>query len=132
LKVGFKACEDYKWSSYREYLGEEGQGLSSTGFVLDVLGGNKEFVLFHSADADCTLEEPWNAGHCVLATDDEAIAVAREALGAVSPYDLRSLDREERLHALLKLREAGLSFRQISRITGISKSTVEYSLKKAK
>jgi len=42
------ACGGYEWSSYSEYMGR--QHLTSTRFVIGILGGLKSFIGFHEKD----------------------------------------------------------------------------------
>jgi hypothetical protein len=45
----------------------------------------------------------------------------RSALGATSPYELKSLGKAERDAYIARLRQAGLSVRQKERATGIGR-----------
>ena len=56
-------------------------------------------------------------------TDAEAIRMIKEACGVDS--NIAGMDITKRNQYIKKLRELGLSIRQISRVTGISKGSIE-------
>ena len=58
-------------------------------------------------------------------TDREAKETILKLSGCKDATEFQTLDLPERDHYLNKLREAGLSIRQISRLTGVSKGIVE-------
>ena len=112
----------YPWSSYAEYaFGTTGP--CDTAFMLGMLDGPQGFVELH--DAELPGEDALRHGttRCHLSSD-EASETVREVLGAVSPYDLKSLDKKTRNHYLARLRAAGLSVRQIERATGIGRGII--------
>jgi len=114
--------QDYSHSSYRDYLGSGSAHFTDTSFVLSIIG-QEEFILFHAqmGSERCldTIERR------VLLTDEQARAVILELLECKSAVDLQKLDRGARNEALKKLRAQGISIRQLSRLTGISKSVIE-------
>ena len=125
VKAGVSATCDYPWSSYREYVGLEGAvGLGvSTDMALGMLGGERGLREFHSAldygAACCDVGRGRR-----LVNDSEAQAVAGAVLGGVGPGAVAGLGREARDEALRKLRAAGLSVRQVERLTGVSRGVV--------
>ncbi len=62
--------------------------------------------------------------HRIRLTDAEARNIAGDVLGGVDPTTLRQTERSEREAALVRLKDAGLSVRQIQRITGLSLGTI--------
>lgn len=56
--------------------------------------------------------------------DEDALAVAREALPSIDPALLKALPCPERDAFLLRLRRAHLTVKQIARITGIGATSV--------
>lgn len=121
-RAGICRAEEYPWSSYAEYAGGA-TILARTGTVLDMLGGSEGFVDF-SAGADY-LGYAERLGARV--SDDEALAVAREALGDVEPSALKAMGRAERDRLLQLMRDAGLTIRQVERLTGIGRSTISHA-----
>ena len=59
--------------------------------------------------------------------EDEALAVARETLGDVEPSALKAMGRAERDRLLQLMRDAGLTIRQVERLTGIGRSTISHA-----
>ena len=57
--------------------------------------------------------------------DTRALKVIRKQLKAKNRTAVRDMDREERNEALMKLKKAGLSVRQIERLKGIGRGTVQ-------
>ena len=112
---------DYRWSSYREYLG--GPLFVSTGLVLRMFGSSEAFVRVHSyADfsANCLDVERLEKAM----TDDEAREIAESIVGEGQLLKLGSLPKRERDGYLRALRAAGLSIRRIERLTGIGRGIV--------
>lgn len=108
------------WSSYRDYLGHKGPIVVDTAFVLALFGGRDSFRVFH----ECESEEYAIMLPRHRLTDAEALSVAKKILGDVGPYGLKALDAQSRDAFLVKLRRAGLSARQISRITAIGTNII--------
>ena len=113
---------DYRWSSYREYCGRAVHVVP--GLVLGVFGGISQFQTFHSA-------EHGDEGCLDMAGlpkrgigDEDARRMADELLGQGAAASLRRRSRAERDEGLSSLKAAGLSARQIQRLTGISLGTI--------
>lgn len=117
-KANIAAVDRYRWSSYQEYL--TGGGIVSSELILDMVGGPKGFrELF---------QDERYAYYYVRASrrvaDDEALSAARCALEGRQPSDIKALCRGDRDEALRRLRETGLTVKQIERLTGIGKSSI--------
>lgn len=117
-KANVAEVDRYRWSSYQEYL--TGGGIVSRELILDMVGGPKGFrELF---------QDERYAYYYVRASrrvaDDEALSAARCALEGRQPSDVKALCREDRDEALRRLRETGLTVKQIERLTGIGKSSI--------
>ena len=111
---------DYPWSSYSDYL--ESSGLTSTGMILDMLGGRTAFESFHAHSGKGDFIDD---AELPLAADGETVAAAaREALKGVDPRFVKSFEKPKRDRCLSSLRSNGLTVKQISLITGISQPTV--------
>ncbi len=113
---------DNEWSSYREYVGAAALRLCDTGFALGVLGGRDAFVALHQREGD---DVEYKTGEPRSRLNDErAICAAREVLGGMDPLALKSLGKADRNAQLARLRAAGLSARQVARLTGIGENIV--------
>jgi len=125
LEAGIvKRIEDYRWSSYREYL-DKRQALTDTGFVLEYFSPKpsialEEFKAFHS--------EYKNSGYAfsegMKKSEEDVRKEIMAMLGGMEPNAICGLPKQERNAILVSLRKRGLTIRQIERATGISKSVV--------
>lgn len=127
-KAGIAKQSDYRWSSYAEYTArKQPRAICSTSLVLGLLGGADNFVSFHethSAEASCMdVDGPRSATRAM--PDKDALEIAQHVLGGRSPSELKSLDREERNRLLALLLAEKLSIRQIERMTGIGRGTIQ-------
>ena len=116
--AGVCKAPEYPWSSYREYLGAD--GITDCDLVLgmlDVAGGFEEFC----ATRDDSGHSPRFSGRVERG---EELRIAHEVLGAVEPSSVKGLGRARRDDALVRLRAAGLTLKQVSRLTGISERTI--------
>lgn len=125
LKAGIvKDIKDYKWSSYREYMGKN--RITDTDFVLDLIGDDREkaismFEEFHreESSADCLdIEESRKI------KDSEAAVIIKGLCNISHCIDLQKMNTIERDKYLGILKDEGLSTRQIARLTGISRSLI--------
>jgi len=110
----------YKWSSYCDFL--DGTGFVDIAFVLEAFGGLDQFVSFHEGMEVERLSRP-NMPRSRM-SDDEARGVAKRLLGELSPTMLGGCAKSERDAAIARLRSAGLSVRQIERLTGIGRGII--------
>jgi len=112
--------EGYRWSSYNEYI--SGGRLVDVGFVLDMTG-IEEFVRYNNAaSADAFLE---NTAKSHRLTDGDAKVLMREVCNCDTVEAFLGFDEDVRKTYIKRLREAGISIRQLSRLTGISKGIIE-------
>ena len=120
-----KTC-NYKWSSYRGYL--KGAAVTDTAFALDVFDGIESFISFHRSwdDKKYTFIDIDNepGPQAKIPTDERAIEVGAALLGAEWRETLVGLPKPERDVSLRKLKEAGLTVRQIERLTGIGRNII--------
>lgn len=111
---------DYEWNSYRKY-NLEGSYID-THIFYELLGDWDDYNAFLWADNDdiCMDIDP------VMRYDDEwAKSVIREELGLESGVLIQNMPREHRDAVLRLLKQKGLSLRQIERLTGINRRTVQ-------
>ena len=122
--AGIANTESYRWSSFKEYIGTG--GLCLTDFPLSLFGSIDAFAAFHkdwNNDAGCLdVDALRNATRPM--SDEDAIEYAQSAVGGIRLAEIKTLEVEERNACLRRLRQAGLSIRQIERLTGIGRGTV--------
>lgn len=111
-----KHISDYAYSSYAEYLG--GNNLVDTAYILDIWPLD-EFIALNDAIVEtCCLDITENAA--IHLTDEHARTLMQKISKCESAAQFQSLDTSTRDKYLKKLREKGVSIRQLSRLTGIS------------
>lgn len=127
-QAGMCSYASYRWSSYGEYAGEP--RLCETGFVLDAFGSLDEFALFHrSRESERCLDIDMVRSASRSMPDAQAIVAASEALGKIGTGigldQVKVLGKAERNAALRALKRAGLSIKQIERMTGVNRGAVQ-------
>lgn len=131
-KDGLCKMELYAWSSYREYLGDE--GIANTKFILEMLEKNedealKKFVLFSKE-----VETEFSDGELESdkLNDEEAIENIKRIAKLEDLQKIQLLDKKEQEQCILKISEInGISVQQIARILGINKKRI-YRIRKNK
>lgn len=117
-KAGIASVGDYRWSSYGDYLRES--GITDTSRVLSMVGGREGFLRF-CADGRFGSYYP----RVSKRVPDEDVARAAEcALDGMELCHVRELSRDRRDDALRTLRAAGITVKQIERLTGIGHNTI--------
>lgn len=109
--------EEYKFSSYREYL--HGKGLTDTTFSLELLG-RSEWLKLHQIKSNYDFDV---TGRKNISEEE----IRRRIMGYTSgrqPHEIASWPKAERDFLIHQLKEEGLSIRQIERATGVSRGIV--------
>lgn len=118
----------------QECVGARNDGLIDRDTVLAPFGGMHEFVRFHRARGEkehhLDIREE-HRGRPKL-TESEALDVAEEVLGSSRVVSLKAEPKTERDDGIRELREAGLSARQIMRLTSISLGAISRTFSGAK
>ncbi len=119
-KAGICPASEYRWSSYKAFFREKTS--LDLGFVKDRFRTDEAYRDFIGEENEdvCMEDRPDESS-----ADMKALAVIRGCLGVRSGSELQKMGKKERDEALRKLKEEGLSTRQIERLTGISKNTVQ-------
>lgn len=123
VKAGLvKKLGEYPYSSYNCYMESEGDSLVDIDFALDMMS-REQLEEFHSEASEDTYldirERPFRL------TDEQAKEVIRKVSKCKNASEFQLLEIELRNSCIRKLRKEGLSIRQISRLTGVSKRIVE-------
>jgi hypothetical protein len=117
-----KHAEDYSFSSMYAYL--KGSELVETSFALSILP-EEEFIKYHRKENDDQCLEMED--HFRL-SDDEAKSLIYKLSKCKNVSEFQLLDIPERNLCIQKMHKNGMSIRQISRLTGISKKIVEKNI----
>lgn len=123
VKAGLvKGVEEYPYSSYGCYIGSNDDSLVDTDFVLGMMS-REQFEQFHreaTEDSHLDIKKPR-----FRLTDEQAKEIMMKVSKCKNASEFQLLDVEVRNSYIRRLREQGLSIRQISRMTGVSKGIVE-------
>ena len=126
VKVGTeKKPGNYVWSSYQEYIGTP--IVTDTDFALDILSTNRR----NAIELLKNYFEEKNNDQCLdysvkISISDQDIMKYLHQLGIKTVSELQRLGKEERNIVLRKIKNIeGVTIRQLSRITGISKSVID-------
>ena len=125
LKAKIAEVDQYQWSSYREYL--SGEGICDTSFPLAVFGSLEQFEHLNQLPLPSTaacLEVHGNRPVRAM-PDEDAMMYANNLLGDIKLDALKALPIKERNSYIAELRRAGFSVRQIARLTGIGKGSIQ-------
>ena len=126
VKAGeVKNVDEYKWSSYREYVNKP--SITDTDFILQIISSDRQKAM----DSFISFTNEQNEDKCldyvekVRLTDNEVgDYLLRQGISCIS--ELQSLERHKRDEIIRKLKEInGVTIRQLSRVTGISKSVID-------
>lgn len=124
IKAGIcKNVDEYKYSSYNEYV--ENSSIIDKDFCFSIID-KEQFVEFNQEiNNDICLDINNNKQRL---TDAEAIKKMRKICNCKSASDFQKFDKEKRNRNIKKLHIQGLSIRQISRLTGLSRKIVENNI----
>ena len=112
----------YPYTSYRDYLSPEGDGLTDTGLLLEMVG-REQFEALHREPAQGSFLDIPEDGAAL--PDGKAASLICKAARIGEPTELARLQPETVDAVICRLLDKGASFRQIVRLTGISKSRIE-------
>ena len=117
IKAGIvKNIEDYKYSSYREYLGKP--RITDTEFVMEMIDDN-EFKEFHMEMEEMDFE----VSDRKKKTDETLIREIRKKYGIDNPKQIAGLEKQKR-NVILKHLKENYPARQLQRITGVSRGVI--------
>ena len=119
-KAGIAEAGEYRWSSYAGYM-SPCDTLDNTS-VLEMIGGSGCFAdwVRREKDGNCldVREKRW-------IHDDEARKLICDTFGLTSGTQLQRLEKKARDAALRRLKERGLTVRQLERLTGINRGVIQ-------
>ena len=126
LKAGLsKDIKEYKWSSYNGYIGRS--RIINTDFVLEIFSGNREKAinLFIEHSNEQNEDKCLDYDEKMRLTDNDVKEQFRK-LGIENISELQRLEKSKRNAVIKELKSIeGVTIRQLSRITGISKSVID-------
>jgi len=116
--------KEYKWSSYLEYIKEN--KIVDTDYILKILDNDRKkakesFKEIHKESSKVNCLEIQERRRI---KDKEAIEIIKNTCNITHCSDLQNAEKDIRNKYLNKLKEKGLSTRQIARLTGISRHII--------
>jgi len=113
-------AEEYRWSSYGEYFG--GNTIIDCDMALSIIGLDEFIKHSNETNKDECLENIANQRHI---SDADIKVLMMQICGSDTVEEFLKFDKKSRNLYLSRLKEKGISLRNISRLTGVSKSVVE-------
>lgn len=116
--------EEYKWSSYNEYINKS--KIIDKDFILDLFSRdrNKAIILFEEFHKEENDRQCLEIDEVRRLKDSDAIEIIQEVCNVLHCTDIQRFHKDERDKYLKIIKEEGLSTRQIARLTGISRSII--------
>ena len=115
---------DYAFSSAREYLNGD-VGITDINFARSLMreAELRDFLMTESADTCLEMTDTSS----VHVTDTEASRMIIDEFGTMMPVHGSTTNHSAFNESVCRLRKAGVSIRQLSRLTGLSKKVIENS-----
>lgn len=126
VKAGLvKNTQEYKWSSYSEYI--KTNIVTDTGFILQLFSADRKKAIKLFIDYTQEQNEVKCLDYCEkVRLSDDMVREYFSNVGIVNHSELQHLERDKRNEIIKNLKSLeGVTIRQLSRITGISKSVID-------
>jgi len=122
IKVGLQVDD---WTSYLDYM--EGGGITDTGFIMDMFGEDpetrrKSFSAYMNVADNGKCFEYENMNRI---TDEDAKKLILQIGHIQYCQDLQNLVKSDRDSVVRKLKEEGLSIRQLERLAGLNRGVIQ-------
>ena len=113
--------DEYKYSSYNEYISSEND-IVDADFVYKIMD-KESFIEYHNRENE---EKCLDIEDLVFRLSDaDAMKTIKRVSRCENATEFQVLEQSQRDKYIKKLKKSGLSIRQISRLTGVSKGIVE-------
>lgn len=123
LKAGLSNPDDYPWSSYQDYIhhwdAATCSDLAGAQTIKELFGSKDSFVEFHKQEELETFSEGGFVR--MFMNDEDAAKMARALVGDDAFKHVSRMSPYERDRTLKELKEAGISIRQLQRLTGLGR-----------
>lgn len=129
IKAGIVAdAGEYKWSSYSEYLEQEGIA-TDIDFILGIFNPEqdkavkifKEFMISENEDQCLDINDKMRK----RLSDEEARIIIKKLSKSENVLILQQMEKKERDKIIRELKKIGFSIRQLARITGLGRRIIE-------
>ena len=118
-KAGICPARDYEWSSYRAY--GDPNAFARPALLEKMIGDQSAYEAFVASEDDKVDMDFDQIKH----DDQWAILKIRQLLGGQNGTALQNMDRKTRDEMLKKLKEEGLTIRQMERLTGLNRGIIQ-------
>ena len=118
-KAGICNASEYRWNSYLLY--DNNSSFVDTSSIVPLIGNKKDYETFLKEPDENEYLEDRSAPH----DDQWAISIIHALLNGKSGTVLQSYDRVSRDKAIRSLKTAGLTVRQLERLTGINRGIIQ-------
>ena len=129
-KANISKTEDYKWSSYKEYLYQN--GITDTSLILEKFNKDKNIALSNFQEYNHTLlnlkkdVDILEYEISLRLTDEQLINILKEKLGEQNLQNVQHYNKEYRMKVLKDINEIkGTSKMQIARVLGINRKLID-------
>lgn len=133
VKAGISVLEQYKWSSYKEYI--YNSKIINAKLILSLFGecdkqAKENFIKYHINKQEY-INDDFEFEIMSNLTDKQAKEKIEKFLEIKNAMEIKQLDKKERDSIIIKLTEIkGLKYNQLARITGISVKLISRILNK--
>lgn len=138
LKAKIATVDNYKWSSYKEYVNLDLKGkITNINTILPMFGANKKeaiknFEAFHRQENEDISKSSYVEFEMIdKLTDEEVKQIIEKMLKIENVLEIKKYDSNKRDEDILKLKSIkGTNKTQISRVTGINRKVLERVMNK--
>ncbi len=131
VKAGLSKELDYRFSSFSAYLAPDKLGLVDTQIALEEIDYSEFIKMQYESNVDRCLDVT-ESKSVVRVTDEQAQAIINKISKTENINAFQLLPPEVQAKNILKCKKKGVSIRQLSRFTGISKGVIERICKRNK
>lgn len=119
-----KTINEYKYSSYNEFFKNQTNSIIDSELILNIMN-KEEFIKFNKEDNNDKCLDIKINDRVNRITDNEAKKVIMRISKCENISEFQELDIEKRNRYINRIKEKGVSIRQLSRLTGITKGIIE-------
>lgn len=128
--------DEYKWSSYKDYISNNNKGITDIDFVLNLLDNNRnnaiyKFIQYNGmvdkehSDAEYEFEAKLN--------DEDACNCIKRVLDIENVLEIQNYKKRERNEAIYRISQIiGISSAQMVRLLGLNQRTIQRIIKEYK
>lgn len=119
-KAGICKMQNYFWNSWNDI--QDNSGISKFQILVDIMENYNNLIEFLTAENEDICMDIENTHGF---TEEDALNVVKKIIGTDNPMDIVKLPPDRRKSLLAEMKKAGLSIRQISRLTGINRNVIQ-------